>query len=120
MKPLMRTAVGLTCLLVVTACGSGTTNTPGAESGPTDTSGLVEPGFRTVLRVDLRPGTSGDDSAALSEKYSGSSGVQESRGGGTDPLFIFTPDATAEEIAALRQALSDESSVKQVDVEHRK
>ena len=106
----MRTAAALTCLLLVTACGPE----------PKDTSGLVEPGFRTVLRVDLRPGTSGADSSALTEKYGRSDGVESARGGDTDTLFIFSPEATAREIAAVRQALRSESSVEQVDVEHRK
>jgi hypothetical protein len=71
MRLLMGTAAGLTCLLLVTACASETT----------DTSGLVEPGFRTVLRVDLRPDTSFDDLSELQEKYRKSNGV-ESAGGG--------------------------------------
>ena len=110
MRLLMRTAAALTCFLLVTACGSE----------PRDTAGLVEPGFRTVLRVDLRPGTSGADSSALLQRYQRSDGVQEARGGDTDTLFIFSSDASANEIAAVRDALSDEPSVKQVNVQHRK
>jgi hypothetical protein len=81
---------------------------------------LVEPRFRTVLRVDLRPGTSRKDSFALTKKYGRSSGVQEARGGDQDTLFIFSVDPTADELEEVLQALSEESSVEQVNVEHRK
>ena len=120
MRLLMRTAAAVTCLLLVTACGSETTNTSESGSAPADTAGLVEPGFRTVLEVDMREGAAGEDSRALTDKYGRSSGVQEARGGDQDTLFIFSPDADADEIAAVRQALLDESSVEQVNVAFRK
>lgn len=110
MRLLLRTAAAMTCLLLVTACGSEAR----------DTSGLVEPGFRTVLQVDLRPGTSREDSSALLEEYQRSDGVQEARGGDQDTLFIFSPDASADDIASVRDALVDESSVERVNVQHRK
>lgn len=122
MRLLLRTAAGLTCLLLVTACESESRNTSTTEFETTDDgTGLIEPGFRTVLRVDMRPGSANEDSRALQEKYIKFSGVQEVGGGDTiDTLIIFKPEVTKDQVVKVRQALSDESSVEQVNVEHRK
>jgi hypothetical protein len=117
---LMRTAAALICLLLVTACTSETTDASASASETADGIQLVEPDFRTVLQVDLRPGTSREDSFALLQKYKRSDGVEEARGGDSPTLFIFSVDAKADEIRKIRNALSEESTVEQVNVQHRK
>ena len=122
----MRTvAAGLTCLLLVTACESEskTTSETGFETTDDGTQ-LIEPGFRTVLRVDLRAGTSFDEFSELQKRYDKFSGVQSASGGVGEgvgnALIIFSPEANEDDVVAVRQALSEESSVEQVRVEHRK
>ena len=116
----MRTAAALTCLLVVTACGSETTNTSGTGSVTTDGTRVIEPGFRTVLQVDMKPGTSFEQSSAVTDKYGRSSGVQSAGNGEDDAMFIFKSDATERQVLQVREALLNDSSVEQVNIEHRK
>lgn len=125
MTLLIRIPAGLTCLLLVTACESEPRNTSKTEFEKTDDgTRLIEPGFRTVLRVDLRPGTSYDELSKLQDKYARFSGVESGGGsvgeGVANALIIFSPKATKDEVVAVRRGLSNESIVEQVKVEHRK
>lgn len=122
MRLLIRTAAGLTCLLLVAACASETTNTSGSTDFTETTDGtlLIEPGFRTVLRVDMRPGTSAADSSALIDEYGRSSGVESISSREGEALVIFSSGATEDDVVEVRQALAKESTVEQVSVEHRK
>ena len=120
MRLLRRTAAGLTCLLVVTACASETTSTSGTGSVTTDGTQVIEPGFRTVLKVDMKPGTSFEEASAVTDKYGRSGGVQSAGNGEGDAMFIFKSDATEKQVLKVREALLDESSVEQVNIEHRK
>lgn len=122
MRLLMCAAAAAAGLLLVTGCASERTNTPASTdvTETTDGSRLMEPGFRTVLRVDMRPGTSAADSSALIDEYGRSSGVTSIRSGEGEALVIFSSDATEADVAVVRQALSEESTVEQVSVEHRK
>ena len=114
----MRPAAGLACLLLATACASETSNTSGPGAGTTETSLLLEPGFRTVLRIDMRRGTSGEDSSALSQKYFKFSGVESARGGDGETLIIFKPEAT--EGVVLGGAGTDEGTTTEFTIEPRR
>ncbi len=105
----MRIATGLACLVLLIGCGSDLLTSQEAERDA-----------KIVLRAELRPGASGEDAADLTEKYIKFSGVAETHGGGGDTLTVFfSPEATEDEADAVRQALSRESRVEQVNVERR-
>ncbi len=116
----MRTAVGLTCLLLVTGCTTETTATSGSTefTETTDGTRLIEPGFRTVLQVDLRSDTSDAYVTQFTEKYRKFGGVESAGGGGGEGVFnamiTFSADAKEDEVVAVRKALSKESKASAV------
>jgi len=104
-----RLAPGIACLLLVIGCGAD-------EISPSE----IERDAKVVLRAELRPGSSGEDGADLTQKYIKFTGVSGTRAdaGATLTLFL-SPDATEDEAEAVKQALSRDSRVEQVNVERR-
>ncbi len=105
----VRLASGLACLVLLTGCGSD-------QVSASD----IQRDAKIVVRAELRPGSSGEDAADLGQKYIKFASVVGTSGDGGDTVTLFlSPQATDDEAEAVRQAISRESGVEQVNVERR-
>ncbi len=105
-----RVAPWLACLILLSGCGAEQTSLSETESEA-----------RVVVRAELRPGSSGEDGAALADKYSKLASISGAKADGGDTLTLFvSPQATDDEVEAVRQVVSRDSRVEKVKVERRK
>jgi hypothetical protein len=69
-----------------------------------------------VLRADLKPGSTGMTAARLTQRFIDLDGVAGTRGDAGEHVWIYsTPDATAEQVATARSALSAVPAVVRVE-----
>jgi hypothetical protein len=102
-------AAGIASLFMLIGCGVEQTSLS-----------QIQRDARVVLRAELSPDSSGDDGADLTHEYSKFDGISGARADGGDTLAVFlSPEASEDELDAVKQALSRDSRVERVSVERR-